>query len=86
MLFQQETFAALIAHLRSIHPAIAKAPEPMDASQLGVRRVCPTCDAAFETHPYGGPGNSVIDTCAECHVIWLDAGELAKLVVAPGRR
>jgi Zn-finger nucleic acid-binding protein len=86
MLFQQETFAMLMGHLRASSPPPLKMPEPMDASQLNVRRRCPTCDAMFETHPYAGPGNSVIDTCITCHVVWFDHGELNKLVTAPGRR
>lgn len=86
MLFQQETFALLVAHLRAITPAPVKPPNPMDSAQLSVRRSCPTCDSTFETHSYAGPGNSVIDTCSTCHVIWFDSGELNNLVNAPGRR
>jgi Zn-finger nucleic acid-binding protein len=39
----------------------------------------------LETHPYYGPGNVVIDSCAACDVIWLDFGELKQIVDAPGR-
>ena len=39
----------------------------------------------MSTHPYYGPGNIVIDTCAGCGVIWLDFGELNRVVAAPGR-
>jgi hypothetical protein len=31
----------------------------------------------MDTHPYSGGGNAVVDTCEECGLIWLDAGELA---------
>lgn len=86
MMFQQQTFAMLIDHLRSINPQPKRMPKPMDASQMNVKRHCPTCDASLETHPYAGPGNSVIDTCPSCHVIWFDRGELNNLVSAPGRR
>jgi Zn-finger nucleic acid-binding protein len=37
------------------------------------------------THPYYGPGNVVIDTCTACDLVWLDFGELAQIVDAPGR-
>jgi Zn-finger nucleic acid-binding protein len=30
----------------------------------------------METHPYGGGGNAVVDTCPRCDTIWLDAEEL----------
>tara|TARA_R110002049_G_scaffold2750_8_gene22148 strand:+ start:59768 stop:60187 length:420 start_codon:yes stop_codon:yes gene_type:complete len=86
MLMQQETFAALIKQLRLANGAKSEIPKPMDASQLDVRRHCPACDTVFDTHPYAGPGNSVIDTCTECHLVWFDRGELDKLVTAPGRR
>lgn len=61
-------------------------PKPLDTAQLQVKRLCPTCDHRMETHPYGGPGNSVIDTCIRCGLVWLDQGELNVLVRAPGRR
>jgi Zn-finger nucleic acid-binding protein len=34
-------------------------------------------------HPYGGPGNVVIDTCERCGVNWLDPGELRRIAMAP---
>ena len=37
------------------------------------------------TYQYMGPGNIVIDTCHEDDLIWLDYGELNKVVNAPGR-
>ena len=86
MLFRQETFVSLITHLRASSPPPTKMPEPMDATQLNVRRQCPACHAMLETHPYAGPGNSVIDTCVTCQIVWFDQDELNKLVSAPGRR
>ncbi|QDT09186.1 zf-TFIIB domain-containing protein [Planctomycetes bacterium K23_9] len=86
MLFQQDVFAMLIQHLRASKKDSGIMPEPMDASQLQVRRICPTCTSLFETHAYGGPGNAVIDTCTTCAVVFLDQGELTKLANAPGRR
>lgn len=64
---------------------------PLRRSQLGdqpsvprsfgkdelIRQVgCPKCRKRMDTHPYGGGGNVVVDTCHRCHLIWLDAGEL----------
>jgi hypothetical protein len=37
------------------------------------------------THPYYGPGNVVIDSCASCELVWLDFGELEQIVKAPGK-
>jgi len=39
----------------------------------------------MENHLYLGPGNVVIDTCNSCNLIWLDYGELNKVVNAPGK-
>jgi hypothetical protein len=33
----------------------------------------------MDTHPYGGPGNVIIDNCERCELNWLDYGELAKV-------
>jgi Zn-finger nucleic acid-binding protein len=38
----------------------------------------------MDTFQYNGPGNIVIDTCHPCDLIWLDYGELHKVVNAPG--
>jgi Zn-finger nucleic acid-binding protein len=40
----------------------------------------------MDTHPYGGPGNVIIDTCENCSLNWLDYGELQHIVRAPDER
>jgi Zn-finger nucleic acid-binding protein len=40
----------------------------------------------MDVHPYYGPGSQVIDSCPHCRLVWLDAGELAAIERAPGRR
>jgi len=34
-------------------------------------------------HPYGGGGNLNVDSCEKCGVVWLDGGELRRIVAAP---
>jgi Zn-finger nucleic acid-binding protein len=68
---------------RALGPA--EAPQPLDQKELARLINCPTCARAMQTHPYYGPGNIVIDTCQHCNTIWLDYGELAVAVNAPGR-
>jgi Zn-finger nucleic acid-binding protein len=46
---------------------------------------CPRCRARMATHPYYGPGRIIIDTCEPCHLIWLDPGEIERVIDAPGR-
>ena len=85
MLFQQPVFAQASQHLRN-HVALPRlVPAPLVPTQLKVNRLCPTCGGSLETHAFSGPGNAVIDTCFPCGVIFLDAGELTKLVRAPGQ-
>jgi Zn-finger nucleic acid-binding protein len=61
--------------------------EPVALERDELNRVvsCPRCASQLATHPYYGPGNVVIDTCATCDVVWLDFGELKQIVDAPGR-
>ena len=43
---------------------------------------CPTCGGEFDAHPYGGGGNINVDSCERCGVVWLDGGELGRIVAA----
>jgi Zn-finger nucleic acid-binding protein len=54
-------------------------PRSIDPVELRRRVSCPKCRKPMDTHPYGGGGNVVIDTCHRCHLIWLDAGEMETL-------
>jgi Zn-finger nucleic acid-binding protein len=60
-------------------------PSPADRAELHRRVECPSCTAGMIADWYYGPGNIVIDTCPACHVVWLDAGELKRVIDAPGR-
>jgi Zn-finger nucleic acid-binding protein len=86
MLFSQPVFANLVRHLRAATNPAALMPKPMNPTELSVHRQCPVCGNPLDTHPYGGPGNAVIDNCFTCNLVWLDHGELSRLVHAPGRR
>ena len=44
---------------------------------------CPQCKQQMDTHLYGGPGNVIIDVCEACGLVWLDHGELERIVSAP---
>lgn len=49
-------------------------------------RPCPRCDRTMDVHPYYGPGNVTVEDCTDCCEIWLDAGRLTQIEIAPGRR
>lgn len=62
-------------------------PDPLrtpDRDELHRRVRCPSCGKHMDTHPYQD-GVLVVDTCSACNLIWLDRGELARAVNAPGR-
>jgi Zn-finger nucleic acid-binding protein len=57
-----------------------------DSEDLQRKIDCPGCHRRMETHRYGGPGNVIIDSCETCSRIWLDRGELMRIVHAPDHR
>jgi len=85
ILFNRNTFREAIDFHRS---RTKEPPEPLgrfDPMELERITHCSRCSRKMETFQYNGPGNIVIDTCHDCDLIWLDYGELNKVVNAPGR-
>jgi Zn-finger nucleic acid-binding protein len=85
LLFNRTTFREAIDFQRS---RTKSPPEPysnFDPTELKRITICPVCEQKMATFQYNGPGNIVIDTCHACDLIWLDFGELKKVVNAPGR-
>ncbi len=77
----------VIAHdLRAHYVGEDDVPVAIDPQELSRQRSCPACLGKFDTHPYYGPGNVVIDSCPDCELTWLDHGELATIMRAPGAR
>ncbi len=70
-------FGRIVTSRRATHGPNERRAEPFDSSELRRAVNCPNCDRRMETHPYGGGGNAVVDSCGRCGLIWLDAGELA---------
>jgi Zn-finger nucleic acid-binding protein len=85
VLLDQVAFRKIIKERRARATAPAAEPISLNKRELARRLDCPRCRASMSTHPYYGPGNIVIDTCASCTLIWLDFGELKRVVAAPGR-
>jgi Zn-finger nucleic acid-binding protein len=80
------TFGALIENLRAEYCGPDDRPVPMNPADLELSILCPACFSPMYTHPYYGPGNEIINSCSGCQINWLDAGELTKIIRAPGRR
>jgi Zn-finger nucleic acid-binding protein len=68
-------FTAILLHRRARLGDQPAVPRSIDPAELRRRVGCPKCKKLMDTHPYGGGGNVVIDTCHRCHLVWLDAGE-----------
>ena len=85
VLLQRGAFVDVINTRRAFAQGSAAPPGPLDARELTRIVACPQCRQKMDVHPYYGPGNIVIDTCAGCNLIWLDHGELKQVTDAPGK-
>jgi len=74
-----ETFGLIVWQKRAKQGPAPAVPLPFAVDELKRRVKCPGCRKPMDTHPYFGGGNAVIDTCARCCLVWLDAGELTVL-------
>lgn len=79
-------FGAIVKRRRAQRdPERESTPAPVDPDELRRSVRCPQCARKMETHPYYGPGSVVIDSCANCFLVWLDHGEIGLIQNAPGR-
>jgi Zn-finger nucleic acid-binding protein len=85
LLIACQDFAQAVSTRRAREAGPGTTPRPLDAGELKRHVKCPSCHAPMDVHPYYGPGNIVIDTCARCNMVWLDSGELKRVTEAPGR-
>jgi Zn-finger nucleic acid-binding protein len=85
VLLLRRSFAAVVEKRRAWATNVSGPPVPLNQSELERKLHCPVCKARMTTHPYFGPGNVVIDSCADCELVWLDFGELKQIVDAPGK-
>jgi Zn-finger nucleic acid-binding protein len=81
----RQTFAEAIRRLRARQSGPPVDPTPIDPTELQRSLNCPTCASRMDTRRYDGPGNIVIDACSRCDTIWLDRGEITRIIQAPGR-
>jgi Zn-finger nucleic acid-binding protein len=82
MLVLMPVFQSLVDDLQIDDGSGAKIQSPSDKSDLRRKIECPQCHHHMDTHFYAGPGNVVIDSCEDCCLIWLDRGELMRIVHA----
>jgi Zn-finger nucleic acid-binding protein len=84
MLFDMEKFLSLLEVLREHRYWSRSSQSPRDFDG-GKALQCPLCGHEMDQHPYGGGGNVEVDSCESCDVLWLDHGELSRIVAAPDR-
>jgi len=72
-----ESFQIIVARRRAQPTGGEITTKPFHAAELERAVSCPCCGQRMDTHPYGGGGNVVVNTCERCTLIWLDAGKLA---------
>ncbi len=77
MLTTGDTFWRILEYKRARRETFVS-PPPLREHDLERAIDCPGCKTAMSAHPYYGPGNIVIDSCAECRYVWLDHGELSE--------
>lgn len=82
----QSSFGGLVEVLRSAYQGPDDKPAPLDQDDLKKLCMCPVCAQCMDTFAYAGPSTVVLDSCNECGIIWLNYGELGRIVRAPGRR
>lgn len=85
LMFNRTKFRETIDSRRAKVKPLPKPVSSFDPVELERDVLCPICTNKMGTYQYLGPGNIVIDTCHEDDLIWLDYGELNKVVDAPGR-
>jgi LSD1 subclass zinc finger protein len=86
LLVESDVFAHVNRRRRAEYDRADVTPTPLDRAQFFRQLACPACQQKMETHPFYGPGNVVIDSCANCRLVWVDYGELAAIERAPGKR
>lgn len=86
VLTTNDEFLPIVRKMRARAKPADRTPTAIQPEELKRQVDCPNCRRTMDTHPYYGPGAVVVDTCARCHLIWLDKGELNVIRTAPGRR
>jgi len=87
LLLKHEDFGTITRVRRGRREGCESVPvSPLNTAEYERKIDCPNCQSTMEVHPYYGPGNVIIDSCSNCHYIWLDHGELKTVVHAEGGR
>jgi Zn-finger nucleic acid-binding protein len=81
-LIKQSKMLPILREAKPQDPKNADSRDIQDKSELTRNAACPACHQKMAVYPYGGPGNIIIQGCEQCKLIWLDFGELSRIVRA----
>jgi Zn-finger nucleic acid-binding protein len=84
MLLDMERFVPLLEVLRE-HRYWTRSSQTARIFDAARVLHCPLCKHEMDEHLYGGGGNMDVDSCETCGVLWLERGELSRIVAAPDR-
>ena len=84
MLLEMEKLLPLLEVLRE-HRYWSRSSNTPRVAGVGRLLHCPLCRDDMDEHLYGGGGNVDVDSCESCCVLWLDRGELSRMIAAPDR-
>lgn len=84
LLVPRRDFAEIVRRRRAWAQTQSVTPQPADVGELRRRITCPKCGDRMATDWYYGPGSVIMDRCVGCDLVWLDYGELNRIVDAPG--
>jgi Zn-finger nucleic acid-binding protein len=82
MLIPMPIFQNLVAELEETQGGGTLVDPAADFEDLSHKIDCPQCHHRMDTHFYAGPGKVVIESCEDCCLVWLDRGELMRIVRA----
>ena len=83
MLILMDRMVSLLATLRAGRDRFSGPIPPRNSADADRHLRCPSCGSEMDAHPYGGGGNVNVDSCEKCGLVWLDSGELRRIVAAP---
>jgi Zn-finger nucleic acid-binding protein len=83
MFIAMDDLGPLVSSLRAHRDRPATYLAPRGERDINRALDCPRCGATLDCHAYGGGGNVNVDSCEACESVWLDSGELRKIVAAP---
>lgn len=79
-LIPQSKMLPILRQAKPSKPIRTHSANLQNKSELTRSSACPSCHKTMAAYPYGGPGNVIIQGCELCQLIWLDFGELSRII------